>query len=296
MRPSLSVIVVLIFSFSFPVSAQVQADGAITGIGVGTLKRPPDVLRVQVQLSAEGKTLKEALAKLATRREACKKKLAGLGAKEDSISFEDAKLDTPDPRMEQQAMMMRQRGGRGRPTTSPAAGAAPARVAVMVKAEWPIAAAAPEELLITGQELQNKIKAADIADTKTASMEEQERMEEMAGGNDPSEQGPPPGQPSFLYVAKVSDEQRAQVMADAFKKAKASAAELAKAAGAELGALKQLQSQPAPDAEQYQMMQYARYNPFMYQQAVNPDPGEAVAMQPGPVTVRMSVSASFAIK
>jgi len=296
MRKSLSLIIVLIFSFAaLSASAQTPSDSAITGIGVGTLKRPPDVLRVQVQLSAEGKTLKEALAKLAAHREACKKKLAGLGAKEDSITFEDAKIDTPDPRMEQQAMMMRQRGGR-RPTTSPAAGAAPARVAVMVKAEWPIAAGAPEELLITGQELQNKIKAADIADTKTASLEEQERLEEMAGGNDPSEQGPPPGQPSFLYVAKVSDEQRAQVMADAFKKAKASAAELAKAAGAELGALKQLQTQPAPDAEQYQMMQYARYNPFMYQQAANPDPGEAVAMQPGPVTVRMSVSASFAIK
>lgn len=265
----------------------------INATGVGTVKRPPDVLRVQVQLSAEGKTLKDALAKLATKRETCKKKLASLGAKDESIAFEDAKIDTPDPQQMAQAMMMARQRGRGRATTSPAGAAAPARVAMVVKAEWPLAAGTPEEMLVSGQEFQNKIKAADIAETKTASLEEQERVEEMAGNNDGNEQGLPPGQPVFLYVAKVSDEQRAAVMADAFKKAKASAAELAKAAGAELGALKQLQSQAAPDAEQYQMM---RYNPYMYQQAANADPGEAVSMQPGMVTVRVSVTVSYAIK
>lgn len=293
MRLSISAIVVLMFSLAaFPAHAQVLIDG-INATGIGTAKRAPDVMRVQVQLSAEGKTLKEALAKLAAKREACKKKLASLGAKEESIAFEDAKIDTPDPQQQAQIMMMNRNRGRGRPTTSPAGAAAPARVAVMVKAEWPLAAGSPEELLVSGQELQNKIKTADIADSKAASLEEQERMEEMAGGNDGNEQGPPPGQPVFVYVAKVSEEQRAAVMADAFKKAKASAAELAKAAGAELGALKQLQSQAAPDAEEYQMM---RYNPYRYQQAMSADPGEAIAMQPGMVTVRVSVTVSYGIK
>jgi uncharacterized protein YggE len=297
MRLTLSAILALILSLAaLPSRAQVLIDG-ITGTGMGSIKRPPDVLRVQVQISAEGKTLKDALAKLADRREACKKKLASLGAKAESIAFEDAKLDTPDPRQQAEAMMMARVRGRGRPaSTSPAGAAAPARVAMLVRAEWPLTAGAADEVLVNGQELQNKIKAADIADTKTASLEEQERQEEAAGNNDGNEQGPPPGQPIFLYVARVSEEQRAQVMADAFKKAKANAAELAKAAGTELGALKQLQSQAAPDAEQYQMMQYGRYNPYLYQQAANPEPGEAVAMQPGMVTVRVSVSASFAIK
>ncbi|MDB5324126.1 MAG: hypothetical protein JWN40_5757, partial [Phycisphaerales bacterium] len=171
------------------------------------------------------------------------------------------------------------------------------RVAVgaMVKAEWPLSAKGGEELLVAAQDLQEKVKAADLADTKTSSLEEQETREERAG-MDENEQGPPPGQPIFLYVAKISEEQRGKVLADAFKKAKANAGDLAKAAGAELGALKQLQSQAAPDAEQYQMMQYARYNPYLYAQAQNAEPDEAVSPMAGPVTLRLTVSASFAIK
>ena len=104
MRLSISAIVVLMFSMAaFPARAQVLIDG-INATGIGTAKRAPDVLRVQVQLSAEGKTLKEALAKLAGKREACKKKLASLGAKDESIAFEDAKIDTPDPQQQAQIM------------------------------------------------------------------------------------------------------------------------------------------------------------------------------------------------
>jgi uncharacterized protein YggE len=299
MRLSMLAIAVLAVSLiAFPARSQVMADG-VSGSGVGTVKRAPDVLRMQVQLSAEGKTLKDALTKLTAKREACKKKLAALGAKDESIVFEDPKMDTPDPRQMAQAMMLARQRGRGRPTTSPAGAgaAAPARVAIAVKAEWPLAAGTPEELLANGQELLNKIKAADVADTKTASLEEQERMEEMAGNNDPSEQTAPPGQPVFFFVAKLSEEQRAQALAEACKKAKTSAAELAKAAGVELGAIKQLQAQTLPDAEQYQMMQYGRYNPYMYQQqAANTEAGEALAMQPGMMTVRMTVVVTFAIK
>ncbi len=44
------------------------------------------------------------------------------------------------------------------------------------------------------------------------------------------------------------------------------------------------------------MMQYGRYNPYLMNQAQNPDANEAIAPQPGPVTLRLTVSASFAIK
>jgi uncharacterized protein YggE len=276
-----------------------EIPGAVTGMGVASLKRAPDLIRVQVQISGDGKTLKEALAKLGARREACKKKLVALGVKEDAITFDDPKVDATDPRqqMEQMMRMQMNRGGRrAAPATSPAAGAAHVAVGAIVKAEWALSAKGGEGLLIAAQDLQDRVKAADLADTKTSSLEEQEAREERAG-LDENEQAPPPGQPVFLYVAKVSDEQRAKVLADAFKKAKANAADLAKAAGAELGALKQLQSQATPDAEQYQMMQYARYNPYLYAQAQNSDStDEAVSPVAGPVTLRLTVSASFAIK
>jgi uncharacterized protein YggE len=273
------------------------APGAVTGMGVASFKRAPDIVRVQVQISGDGKTLKEALAKLAARREACKKKLIGLGAKEDAITFDDPKVDATDPRQQMEQMMrMQMRGGRrAAPATSPA-GAAHVAVGAVVKAEWPISAKGGEELLMAAQDLQERVKAADLGDTKTSSLEEQEVREESAG-LDGNEQAPPPGQPVFLYVAKVSAEERAKVLADGFKKAKANAADLAKAAGAELGALRQLQSQATPDAEQYQMMQYARYNPYLYAQAQNADStDEAVSPVAGPVTLRLTVSASFAIK
>jgi uncharacterized protein YggE len=289
-------VVSLMLALAQPATAQ-AVEGAVTGVGMATLKRAPDVIRLQVQLTGDGKTLKEALAKLAARREACKKKLVALGAKEDAVTFDDAKIDAADPRQQMEQMMrMRMNRGGGRPPATSPAGAARVSVGAIVKAEWTLAGKSGEDLLVLAQDLQDKVKAADLAETKTASLEEQEAREERAGQDGSDEQAPPPGQPVFLYVAKISDQQRAEVLADAFKKAKSNAADLAKAAGAELGALKQLQSQAAPDMEQYQMMQYGRYNPYLMNQAQNPDPNEAIAAQPGPVTLRLTVSASFAIK
>jgi uncharacterized protein YggE len=274
--------------------AQGVDNGAVTGVGMATLKHAPDLVRVQIQITGDGKTLKEALAKLAARREACKKKLLAAGAREEAITFEDPRLDTGDPRQQMEQMMRARMGRAGnRPTTAP--GAAHVAVAATVKAEWPLAGKSGEDLLIVAYDLQEKVKAADLADTKTASLEEQEAREERAG-LDSDEQAAPAGQPVFVYVARISDAQRAAVLADAVKQAKANATALATAAGAQIGTLKQLQSQASPDMEQYQMMQYGRYNPFLAAQAQNPDPNEAVAMQPGLVTLHLTVSASYAIK
>jgi uncharacterized protein YggE len=267
--------------------------GAVTAYGSATLKRAPDLLRVQIQLNGEGKTLKEALEKLATRREACRKKLVSLGAKEEAVSFEDPRIDTGDPRQQQMEQMMRARMNRPGSRPTAAGGAGRVTVASIAKAEWPLAGKSGEELLVVAYDLQEKLKAADLADTKTASLEEQEAREERAG-MDGEEQSAPPGQPVFLYVAKVSGAQRAAALADAFKQARANAEDLAKAAGATLGGLKALQSQS--DMEQLQMMQWGRYSPYGQQTAQTPEPGEALAPQPGPVTLRLTVSASFAIK
>src|SRR6266576_890909 len=98
----------------------------------------------------------------------------------------------------------------------------------------------------------------------------------MAGMmNDGGEQAAPPGEPVFLYVAKISDEERGKATAEAFRKAKASAAELAKAAGVELGGLRQVTSQAAADVDQMQMMRYGRYNPYAYAQMAGADPSTA---------------------
>src|SRR5262245_57665004 len=51
------------------------------------IKRQPNTLRVQVEVMAKGKDLKEALGKLKERREAVKQQLATLGATKDAIEF-----------------------------------------------------------------------------------------------------------------------------------------------------------------------------------------------------------------
>lgn len=283
--------------------AQVPSDGAgggVTGMGTATIKRLPDRMRMQVALTAEGKTLKDALAKLEQRREAAKAKLAKLAPAEGSVVADDPHLSVLDPRQQQMAAMMRaRRGGAAAKPATPAA-APPVKVAMTLKAEWALAAKTAEELLVASHELQAKIKAADLADTKQASAEEQEAREEAAG-QDPDEMnmnngaGGAPGDPGFVFVSKIDDAERAKAMAEAFGKAKANAAELAKAASAQLGALKNVTSNNMPDMEQYQYMQYQRYNGGM-NPAMNADEGEAIGAQATAVTMKVAVSASFGLK
>ena len=46
------------------------AEGTVSGTGVEVISRQPELLRMQIDLSANGKTLAEALEKLAALREA----------------------------------------------------------------------------------------------------------------------------------------------------------------------------------------------------------------------------------
>ena len=54
--------------------------GTVSGSGTVVLKRKPDLLRMKVELIAQGKTMKEALANLKDRRDAAQAQLATLGA------------------------------------------------------------------------------------------------------------------------------------------------------------------------------------------------------------------------
>jgi hypothetical protein len=183
----------------------------------------------------------------------------------------------------------------------------PAVVSTTLKVDFPINAATAEEYLIATHQLQEKIKAADLGGLKELAKlspqeeelaEELEGMQQEFGGNEPKR-----GEPLFLFVCKISDAERAKALAEAFQKARTEGARLAKAAGVELGALQTLanQTQPGDGLEDpntlarryYAMMQQGRQG-----QIVNSDDttGEAVGTQPGKVTLRITVSASFRLK
>jgi hypothetical protein len=285
----------------------------ISASGVATLKKDPQLVRLQMDLVAQGKDLKEALAKLKERREAATKKLSELGAKADSIRFEDfhavpAQTDQQQRMRMQRMVQARMRGEK--PSAKEAAKKDPVKVSVTLKAEWPLKAGSPEDRLVATSELEDQVREADLAGQKEAeklSAEEKEEAEEgeleaptYYGG----EEGPKPGDPVFIYVATVTDEEKAKLLADAFAKAKENATRLAQAAGAQLGALQFLnggENAAYSDYETYagyggQYRQYAYQLMQRIRGAQSEEDVEAVGMQPGQVSTKMHVSASFAIK
>jgi uncharacterized protein YggE len=290
-----------------PLSARGQAtpgpDGTVTANGTASIERNPELLRMQVALSAEGKDAREALTKLKDQEQAAREKLKKLGAAEASIDFGDPQAMAGD-RRQQMEQMIRQRTGRARPTTGPAQPGV--TISVTLKAEWPLKGRAAEDLLVEAQELQGKVKAANLtsaAAAKPKTPEEEEEAEEAAALQTQNGEANP-NEAAYFFVSKISDEDRAKATADAFKKARAEAERLAKASGTELGALRQLTGNAGPDLDRYANMneyggQYQRYFYGMMQrmqQGETPDSGEAIGIQPGKVTYRVMVAASFALK
>jgi hypothetical protein len=180
------------------------------------------------------------------------------------------------------------------------------RVSASARVEWPLAAKTTEEFLVLAQDLQTKITAADLvpkADKSNLTPEELEELEEQAMMGEAAGQMQQQG-PVFQYVSKVSPEDRAKLTADAFAKAREEATRLAKAAGAELGPIRQLTStaatedagQPAYGGDPFAYAQAMYYGGVRPTPPTDADASEATASQPGKVTYRVTVSASFSIK
>ena len=305
-RAALVVLPVLMPAFA---AAQPPVDdkGTVTGTGFVDLKRQPDVLRVQVEVLAKGKDLKEALAKLKERRGVVEKQLAQLGAAAGAVAFAEPQLSSDKTdRQRQMEMMVRERLNRKGPKPDAKAKQPPAVVVAMgLKAEFPLKAATPEEFLMAASELQDKIKAADLAgmkDIKSLSPQEEELADEsgaMSGMGMDNE--PPRGEPMFMFVSKISEEDHAKVLAEAFQRAKKEAARLAKAAGSDLDSLHHLNNSAGPTNEydesaMYDRMSYYRMSRMRGGQPADDHATEAIGLLPGKATYRVTVTASFSLK
>lgn len=282
------------------------SEGSVAGTGTIALKRVPESLRMELTLTADGKDAREAVAKLKQLQSAAKAKLIAAGTSESSFQPGDPRTaGNSDPNQQQQIQrmvrmrMQQQQGAGGKPTTAPAAPAV--TVAATLKCEWPLNARTVEEALVAASAIQEKVKAAAIGQKQAATPEEKEELEEMQGNSEFGQA--PPGTPTFLYVAKVNDADRAKATADAFAKARSDAAALAKAAGADLGALRKLSSQAMPDVDESDGGYNAAYRRYMYasmrnrgDESAGVDASEAVGLQPGNVSLNLTVSATFALK
>ncbi len=287
--------------------------GTVAGVGMVALKRRPDVLRMSVDVFAQGKTMKEALATLKDRREAVGGQLATLGAAKDSIVFGEPQINAAllEARRQMEAMIRNRMGNRAK--KDPKKGSSiPTVVSAWLTAAWLLKGKDTEALLVEIAQLQESINAADLAgrkDLEKQSTEDEELREELEGvqaeamNNNPNQ--PQPGTPSYKLVSKITSHDYSQALADAFRKAKSRAEETARAAGAELGPLRQLVShaQAGGDsdgsddprqayAQMMQMTQMTRDELPLEAEPVM----EAQGAQPGEVSYRVTISDSFALK
>jgi uncharacterized protein YggE len=309
-----SVLTLVLVGFGpVPARAQGAPPGTITGHGITELKRQPESLRVQVDVLARGKDLKEALAKLRDRRAASRKSLEGLGAAASAIEFgEPAIVPENRDRNRHMGMIMRRMANPGNKPPQKPKEAPRIVVSCTLKANFQLRAADPEELLLVSHALEEGMKAADLGGTKDlkqasaqdeeAAQESAEEMMDFGHSNQPKQ-----GEPVFLYVSKISDEDLEKALAQAFKKAKREAGQLAKAAGVELGVLYHLEdnSSGVSDPEEGIVFDNPYSYRFMHQLVNRARAGsaeedkpavEAVGVKPGKVAYRVAVSASFALQ
>lgn len=284
-----------------------NAAGTITGAGVVVIERQPDLIRMELQLSAEGKDAKEAMSKVKELEAAARKKLADLGASDGSIKVDEVQIGgANNPRQQQMAQMMRQRMGRGGAAKPATQASPPVTATATLQAEWPLKGSA-EERAVAAYDLGQKVKAADLSGhkAKPATPEEEEQNEEAMAEMQMQQNGQQmPGEPVFLYISRISDDEQATALAGAFKKAQDQAMHLAKAAGVELGALSSLSSSSTPDIDYDQYGGYGggAYQRYVYRMMRQLQTGqsepvtEAVGNNPAKVAIHVTVNAAFAVK
>jgi len=287
-----------------------QSGGStVAGIGQVKIRTKPSLIRMHVELVAKGKTLEEALTNLKDRREAARVQLEGLRADMGSVKVNAPRVSGQQSeqkrRMERMLMeRMRSRGGKVPPGVK-----APKSftVSATLSAEWPLKVDDSERLLMAAEVLREKIEEADLAGTKEAeklSPEEEELAEEMAAmSGSYGEEEIKPGEPQFVYVARITDAERDKAMADSFTKAKAQAEQLARAANVKLGALVGLsgggggQTEFGDSSFGYEQQRYLQRLMGSRAGAMSDDSSnEAVSANPESLGFNFTVTAYFAIE
>ncbi len=296
---------------AFAQSDEPGAGGTVAGNGTAVIERQPEVLRLQVDVYAKGKDLKDTLAKLKKQRLAVQKQLDELGAESKSVRFEQTRFSTleTDEQKQMRMMVMQRMRQPGKRAAKKREIKPPVVLAVPLSAEWPLPAGKgdADELMVVSHELEEQIKAADLAGLKAAqelTPEEQELAEETENAEENQtfygggRQEAKPGEPVFLFVCRISDDERDKALAEAFADAKAEAARLAKAAGAELGNLSHISvnMENGADADEYDPYQTSyRYMQRM-QSRHSTSEHEAVGTRAGPLKYQVVVTATFALK
>jgi len=323
-KSSVLLFAVLFFDSKFVFADEVLASG-IQSQGVAFVERKPELMRMSIDLLAKGDNMAEAVSKMKERRAKAEKQLAMLGATKDSWKFGEIRLDQQQRnRRKQLYILIQQRGGgnAGRAAKETDAIPTPVDLTMKLTAEWPIGNAELDDMLVIAQRLQDSIKAADLAgieDTDDLSAEAAELAEELEGleqtnfainhmaaiaastvdFDNPG--GQKPGEPTFVFAAKISAADRQKAMGDAFLAAKEKADQLAQAAGMVRGNLRRISTSNSAeenDLSGEQAVAYPHiYNSMFHRPLADGDrTNEAVGLFPGMLKHRVVINAVFDLK
>lgn len=283
--------------------------GSVTSQGTAIIERLPEALRVEINLLAKGRDYQEALANLKTRRAQAREWLASLGASENLLVFADPMIIPARPEIEPPHGLPVEGLAPIPVPVQPSDGKAHRRVpAVMatLRADLPLKVADADELLLLVDDLQRKIKSADLGGVKALADDAQALAIPSCNAC-----GSAPGDPAFVFVIRITEAERARLLDAAFANARANAAQLAQAAKRELGMLRSLTNAP-PDGPGG----LDAAAPLSGLLARDPSPAssfpggpaeatstprtarnaeEAISFQPGRVRYRVSVSTTFAL-
>jgi hypothetical protein len=164
--------------------------------------------------------------------------------------------------------------------------ATPPVASVTVVAEIPLTASGPDELAVKAEQLQRRMKAADLPGVKTLGARAQDLDIPQCGTCKTA-----PGEPALSFVARFTPEERKRALAEAFAAARAEAELLAGASGLAIGRLTHLSDQPRPTAPP----ESAPLSPLARPAPTAQRTDEAVSAKPERLTYRATVSASFTL-
>jgi uncharacterized protein YggE len=274
----------------------------IAAAGAATVQRLPTSIRMTLSVSAKGKTIEDALAKLKERREKLTAELQKLNADKKDIRVDNPAVSAAETdRQRQIEALVAERVGKGKRPKGLEFTPNFAVVCTMT-VEWPLSAKTAEEFLVQSHALTEKIKAAELAKSdEKLTPEEEEVAAELAEQSRNGRDNANAGEPQFVFVARLSDADRQKCFADAFAQAKKHAEELAKAAGVELGPLVGLSGQGTGSQQQNRDESYGGYSqrerPAAWPLSENSEPYsvESVAADPDSLSFNFEINAMFKI-
>ena len=219
--------------------------------GTSVIKRLPQELVVTIEFLARDKSVKEAVAKLESRKKTAEGLLKTLDADMESVQFTMPSTSNRSSQKMEELQAMFQENVRRGGSEMPEGLKLPKSVNVSstLTVRWSLPEGSPTELLLIISDLKQKIEDADIASTKDEepNLAEQEMMAEAeamgySSYRSRSSEEAEPGTPKFSFRCQLADEDRRQGLKDAFKKARTNAEELANAAGMKVARLSKLES------------------------------------------------------